>query len=124
MKPNYQKYRFQMIAGFLAYVLGLFALNYFYAPHLPHKYWLILLVVLPLIYISTTIVRYIADSDEMKRKIYTEALAFSALATGFTCFSYLFIRDMGAPEFRAEWAFYLMWAYYGIGLFVSWRRYN
>jgi hypothetical protein len=124
MKPYCQKYVFRMIAGFLAYALGLFALNYFYSPQLPHKYWLILLPVLPLVYVSATIIRCIADADEMWRKIYTEALAFSALATGFTCFSYLFVRDMGAPEFRAEWAFYLMWAYYGIGLFVSWRRYN
>jgi hypothetical protein len=62
--------------------------------------------------------------DEMKRKIVTEAAAFACLATGFSCFSYLFFRDMGAPEFHAEWAFYMMWAYYGIGLFFSWRRYR
>jgi hypothetical protein len=60
----------------------------------------------------------------MKRKIVTEAMAFSGLATGFTCFSYLFVRDMGAHEFRPEWGFYLMWAYYFIGLFFSWRRYR
>jgi hypothetical protein len=60
----------------------------------------------------------------MKRKIYTEAMAFSGIATGFTCFIYLFLRDMGAPEFRAEWACYIMWGYYGIGAFFSWRRYK
>ena len=60
----------------------------------------------------------------MRRKIVCEAMAFSAIATGFTCFTYLFLRDMGAPEFRGEWAFYLMWAYYGIGGVISGWRYR
>ena len=51
-------------------------------------------------------------------------MAFSGIATGFTCFTYLFLRDMGAPEFRAEWAFYMMWAYYGVGAMLSNRRYK
>ncbi len=113
-----------MIFGFIAYTLGLFALNYFYIKQLPHRYWLILLPVLPLLYIAATIIRYISEMDEMWRKIITEALAFSAIATGFTCVSYLFLQDIGAPEFRAYWAFDIMWGYYFIGLFFSWRRYK
>jgi len=118
------KYVLRMIIGFMGYALGLKALNYFDAEHLPHRYWLILLPVLPTIYLVTTIIRAVSDMDEMKRKIVTEAMAFTGLATGFTCFSYLFLRDMGAPEFRPEWAFYIMWVYYFIGLFFSWRRYK
>ena len=113
-----------MIIGFIGYALGLKALNYFDAEHLSHRYWLILLPVLPTIYLVTIIIRAVSDMDEMKRKIVTEAMAFTGLATGFTCFSYLFLRDMGAPEFRPEWAFYIMWVYYFIGLFFSWRRYK
>jgi hypothetical protein len=82
------------------------------------------LPVLPLIYVSAAIIRFISEVDEMWRKIFTEAAAFSAIATGFTCISYLFLRGMGAPEFHADWAFYLMWAYFLIGLFFSWRRYK
>ena len=113
-----------MIVGFIGYALGLVALNYFYTEQLPHKYWLLLLPLLPMIYMISAIIRGVSDRDEMLRKIQTEAMAFSGLATGFTCFSYLFLRDLGAPEFHAEWAFYLMWNYYGIGLFFSWRRYK
>jgi ABC-type multidrug transport system fused ATPase/permease subunit len=91
---------------------------------IPHRYWLVLLLVLPLIYMATAIIRRVSEMDEMWRKIVTEALAFSAIATGFTCISYMFLHDMGAPEFRAQWAFCIMWAYYGIGLFFSWRRYK
>ncbi|MGH7993284.1 MAG: hypothetical protein ACREDQ_07200 [Limisphaerales bacterium] len=124
MKGHIKKYYLRMTAGFIAYALGLFALNYFYKPHSPYQFWLILLPVLPLIYVSSAIIRFISDTDEMWRKIFTEAMAFSGLATGFTCFSYLFLRDMGAVEFHAEWAFYLMCAYYGIGFIFSWRRYR
>jgi hypothetical protein len=117
-----------MIIGFTGYALGLVALNFFDTEHLPHKlpheYWLVLLPLLPMIYMVTGIIRGVADLDEMVRKIVAEAMAFSGLATGFTCFTYLFLRDMGAPEFHAEWAFYIMWAYYGIGVFFSWRRYK
>ena len=122
------KYTLRTIIALIGYVLGLVALNSFdteHRPHwLPHNYWLVLLPLLPLIYMATTIIRCVADLDEMKRKIYTEAMAFSGIATGFTCFIYLFLRDMGAPEFHAEWAFYIMWAYYWIGMFFSWRRYQ
>ena len=115
-----------MIFGFIAYALGLFALRYFFKgkEHSPYRFGLILLPVLPLLYIAAAIIRYISEMDEMWRKIISEALAFSAIATGFTCVSYLFLQDIGAPGFRAYWAFDIMWAYYFIGLFFSWRRYK
>jgi hypothetical protein len=124
MKPTAKKYCGRMIIGMVAYILGLDIANHLPALPTPYNYLLILLPVLPLIYISYLFIRQIAELDEMKRKIYMEALAFSAVATGFSCFSYLFLRDAGAPEFRAEWAFYMMWGYYGIGLIFSWRRYQ
>jgi uncharacterized membrane protein HdeD (DUF308 family) len=128
MNPHNKKYFWRMTVGFIGYALGLVALNSFDTEHLPHRlphnYWLVLLPLLPMIYMVTAIVRGVSDMDEMWRKIQTEAMAFSGLATGFTCFTYLFLRDMGAPEFRAEWAFYIMWAYYWIGVFFSWRRYK
>jgi type IV secretory pathway TrbD component len=124
IKPHIKKFYWRMSVGMVAYALGLIVLNHIYTPQLPYKYWLILLPGLPMIYVSFATIRFIADSDELWRKIYMEAWAFSGIATGFTCFSYLFIRDMGAPAFHSEWAFYIMWAYYLIGFFFSWRRYK
>lgn len=113
-----------MTFGFTAYALGLLAMNQL-CTRLSHERWLVLLPVLPLIYLSVAIIRFVSEGlDELQRKVVTEAMAFSGIATGFTCFSYLFFRDMGAPEFHAEWAFYMMWAYYGIGGIVAWRRYK
>lgn len=113
-----------MAVGFTGYGMGLLAMNGLYKEQLPYKYWLVLLPVLPLLYIASTIIRAVSELDEMWRKIVIEAMAFSGIATGFTCFSYLFIRDLGAPEFRAEWAFYIMLAYYGIGSIWYTRRYQ
>jgi uncharacterized membrane protein YfcA len=124
IKPHIKKFYWRMAVGMVAYVLGLVVLNHIYTPQQPYKYWLILLPALPMIYVSFATIRFIAESDELWRKIYMEAFAFSGIATGFTCSSYLFVRGMGAPEFHAEWAFYLMWAYFLIGLFFSWRRYR
>lgn len=118
------KYMIRMTVGLAGYALGLVALNSLYHEQSPYKYGLVLLPVLPLLYTAASIIQAVCEMDEMWRKIVSEAMAFSAIATGFSCFSYLFIRDMGFPEFRAEWAFYMMWAYYGVGTILSVRRYQ
>lgn len=117
-------YLIQLSLGLGAYGAGLLAMNYLYRGDSAYKYWLVILPILPLVYVAKTILKAITQMDEMWRKIIMEGMAFSGIATGFTCFSYLFIRDMGGVEFRSEWAFYLMWIYYGIGSFFSWRRYQ
>ena len=124
MKPLVKKYNQRMILGMVAYILGIDLLHHLPMPPAPYKYLLVLLPILPVIYICTVIIRYIADSDEMWRKIYMEALAFSAIATGFTCVSYPFLHDVGAPKLPLESGFFLMWIYYFIGFFFSWRRYK
>ena len=122
MKCN-SKYLWRMTIGMTGYGLGLVAMGFF-ADKLPHKYCWAVLPVLAIVYLVATIIRCVSELDEMWRKIITEAAAFSGIATGFTCFSYLFLRDMGAPEFHGEWGFYLMWVYYGIGLIFSRWRYR
>ena len=114
-----------MIVGFIAYALGIIAVVYCF-PENSHKHWLVLFpIVIALIYFAVTVIRSLSDMDEMWRRNATEAMAFSAIATGFTCFGYRFFHDIiGAPEFHADWAFYMMWVYYGIGTFISWRRYK
>jgi hypothetical protein len=124
MKPLVKKYSQQFIIGMVAYILGIDLLHHIPMPSAPYKYLLVLLPILPVIYICFTVIRYITALDEMWRKIFTEAWAFSAIATGFTCVSYPFLQDVGAPQLPLECGFFLMWIYYFIGLFFSWRRYK
>jgi hypothetical protein len=121
------KYIKRMIVGGLAYVCGIWAWQYFALQHSHslYRYWPILLPMMPFIYCAITFHHHITkEKDEMWRKIITESLAFSATATASTCVGYVFFRGMGAPEFQAEWAFYLLAAYYWIGAFFFWRRYR
>ncbi len=115
-----------MTVGFTVYALGVFAAHYFYTKHSLHTYWPVFLFpVIPIIYIVSAIIRFVSEGlDELQRKVVTEAAAFSGIATGFTCISYLFLQNAGAPKFHADWAFYMMWVYYGIGFIFSWRRYK
>ena len=120
-------YFFQSALALVLYALGLAVSIVLYRHNLPPSPWqplLVLLPTLPLIYFVTVIIRHVASLDEMWRKILTEAMAFSGLATGFTCFSYIFFINLGAPPFKPEWAFYLMWIYYGIGSVWSARRFQ
>jgi hypothetical protein len=120
------KYTLRKTVGFIAYVFGLWAWKYFswQHSHSPYRYWLVLLPVLPIIYLCVIFHHQLSEKDEMWRKIITESLAFSATASAWTCLSYLFLREMGAPEFHAEWAFYILVAYYLIGYFFVRRRYQ
>ena len=117
------KYTKRMIIGLIVYAVVLLTVCHWFPEKSP-QHWLVLFPVLAaIIYFAATILRAISDMDEMWRKAVTEAFAFSAIATAFTCFGYRFVREaVGAPEFHAEWAFYLMWAYYGIGAMRSWWR--
>ena len=52
-----------MTVGFIGYALGLVALNYFDAEHLPHRYWLVLLPLMPMLYLAATIICYVSELD-------------------------------------------------------------
>ena len=119
-------YTLQKTVGFVAYVLGLWAWKYFswQNAHSPYRFWLVLLPVLPIVHLTLIFNRQLSEKDEMWRKIITESLAFSAIATAWTCLSYLFVREIGGPEFHAEWAWYLAVAYYLVGNFFIRRRYR
>jgi hypothetical protein len=126
VKPHFKKYVLRMTVGFSTYAAAICAAHYFYTKQSPHGYWLIFLFpIIPVIYIVAAIIRFVSEGlDELQKKIVIEAAAFSGIATGFTCISYLFVQNAGAPAFHAEWAFYMMWIYYGIGVFISARRYK
>src|SRR5262245_18985432 len=119
-------YLLRKTIGFIAYACGLGVLIYFSDryPHSPYRYWLLPLPVLPMIYLIFTVLRQLSQLDEMWRKIITESLAFSAIATAWTCCSFFFVRVVGLPTFAAQWVFLMLIAYYLIGLFFSWRRYR
>jgi len=121
---NQSKYVWKLVIGLGLYVLGLVALNLLEKPLSNYKYILFLLPVLPLVYWAGTFVRYVLAMDEMLRKVLIEGMAFAGLATAFTCFSLLFVRDLGGMKFPGEAGFYIYWFYYALGTSLSARRYR
>jgi hypothetical protein len=121
---NYKTFILLMVLGFVGYSLGLWAFNLFYDKNSSYRYLLILLPMLPTLYVVFISVRAVSQCDEMARRIATESMAFSGLATALTCFCYFFFRDMGAPEFKAYWAWSLIGTYYLLGMVWSRWRYR
>ncbi len=121
------KYTSRKAGGGIVYACGLWAMIYlcYKYPYLPYRYWLLLLPVLPIIYLTVIYHRHLSEEkDEMWRKIITEAMAFSANATAWTCCSLFFLPVVGVPVFHAQWVFFILVAHYLIGFFFSWRRYK
>jgi len=121
---NLSKFLLMMLLCFIGYSLGLWALNLFYDKNSEYRYLLVLLPMLPAFYIIPVTLRAVSLADEMQRRIMLEALAFSGLATAFTCLGYSFLRDMGAPEFKAWVSWSLFGTYYFLGLAWAYRRYR
>jgi hypothetical protein len=121
---QFKKFLPLFFLSLVGYSLGLAALNLYYDKTSPFKYLLILLPMAPTFYVIFISVRAASQFDEMQRRIVTEAMAFSGLATALTCMGYNFCRDMGAPEFKAYWAWSLVGLYYFVGLAWAKRRYR
>jgi hypothetical protein len=121
---NKAKFVSMMFLCFFGYALGLTALNLFYDKNSEYRYLLVLLPMLPTLYIIPVTLRAVSEADELQKRIMLEALAFSGLATAFTCQGYSFLRDMGAPEFKAWVAWSLFFTYYFLGLALAKRRYR
>jgi hypothetical protein len=124
LSESKKKFLLRLAISLVAYGPGLLAVARFNIGQSPYRCLLILFPVLPLLYMSAVIVRFFSELDEPQRKVATEAWAFSGIATALTCIGYMFLRDMGAPEFDAGWVFCIMWVYFGIGQFFVWRRYK
>jgi hypothetical protein len=121
---KFHKFLLLFLLSFVAYSLGLWALNLYYHKGSPFRYLLVLLPMLPAYYVVFISVRGISQCDEMIKRIATEGMAFSALATALTCLAYSFCHDMGAPEFKAYWAWSLVSLYYIAGVAWAKRRYR
>lgn len=88
---------------------------------------LAMLPLLPIILVIRSLVRVIRDQDELERRIDLEAIAISAMATGFGFFSFGLFLSAGigwkvSADAVAIWVMPCLFATFGIAkLFVAWR---
>jgi hypothetical protein len=117
------KYQLQMAIGVFGSGAALYTVSHLYHDASYYK-WLVLLAMAPLCFALVVIFRAMSEMDEMFSRIIVESMAFSGLATGFTCYAYLFLREIGAPQFQLQWVFVLMWGYFWLASLWIKRRYR
>lgn len=104
----------------LAYVIVMFLCTYWLNSH-PASAWRIMAALLPLIPIAgvfLAVLRYMAHTDEMLRRLQLQALAISAGLTAFLVLTYGLLETVGFPKLSAWWAFICVDVLWGISVFV------
>jgi len=101
-----RRYRTQLFVTMAAYVVVLFAtiaalerLN----PQGALRFLLALAPVVPIAFVIPAMARYFRDSDELERRIVTEAFAIGAGTTAILSVTYGFLENTGLPHLSAWW---------------------
>lgn len=79
---------------------------------------------LPLTLMLLTCLRWLSALDEFYRRIFLEAIAFSAVVTAFCTFGYGFLQSVGWPAVSLWSVWAVMGPLWVVGLFVAKRRYQ
>lgn len=101
-----RRYKVQVAINMATYVAILFAsiealnrLN----PQGALRYALILAPLVPVALLVPAVVRYFRESDELERRIVTEAFAIGATVTAMLSVTYGFLENTGLPHLSAWW---------------------
>jgi len=117
-----KRFLIEFSLGLLVIGLAILVIVFWFEPY-KFKYWPILMS-LVIIYFSIILIRYVLNLDEMYRKIVSEAMALAGFSTVITCVIYFLLIELGAPEFKPFWAFYILITYYAIGAMFLSSRYQ
>lgn len=72
----------------------------------------------------TSIMRDLRASDELQKKVQSNAIMFSAITTGVITFGYGILESIGFPKFPLILILPMMFFIWGIGLVYFWRKYQ
>jgi hypothetical protein len=101
-----RRYMIQVTVAMVAYVAILFtvmwALNRFDL-HGILRYAVTLAPLVPIAFLIPAIARYFRESDELERRIVTEAFAIGAGVTAILSVTYGFLENTGLPHLSAWW---------------------
>jgi hypothetical protein len=126
MDSNHKRYMKEFGSSMAAYVVVVLA-SVWLLKHYVHSAWRFPLAVLPVIpaaFAMWAAIRYFRGLDELQRRIQSEGLAFSFLATCVIALSWGFLQNAGLPNFDVIWVAPLLVFLWGIGTCVAKRRYQ
>lgn len=93
----------------------------------PYEPWHSALVLLPCVPLGLMVfwfLRWAEHMDELKRRVFLEAIAFSAILTAFLTFCYGFLQSVGWPAMRGWYVWGLMGPLWLVGLVRAKRKYE
>ena len=72
-----------------------------------------------------TCLKLLREADELQRRIHLEALVIAFLSSIVTVVAFEYLRKAGIiSQFKPDYILMAMLIYWGIGLFIAWRRYQ
>lgn len=83
-----------------------------------------LLPLLPLMFMFAAVIRFVARTDEMLRRLHVYALAIAAGATAFLALTYGCLEMAGMPKLSAWWTFMCVDLIWAIAVCILKRRYR
>lgn len=123
--PQFRRYMIRFIIAFVAYAVTVMLYGFLVA-HPVAGAWRIPLALLPSVPIAFGLyyqLQAIRSTDELQRRIYSEAMIVSALFTGTVTFTYAFLEQVGFPRFSTFLYFPMLIGVWGIAMAFLRRRY-
>ncbi len=71
-----------------------------------------------------SIMRDLRASDELQKKVQSNAIMFSAITTGLITFGYGILESIGFPKFPTVLILPMMFGLWGISLVYYWKKYQ
>jgi hypothetical protein len=122
-----RRYKIQFTISMAAYVVIICAVTWtlnHVELHGVLQYLVTLAPCIPIGFLIKAIERYFRDSDELERRILTEALAVGAAGTAIISLTYGFLENAGLPHLSAWWTFATVMALTGLARISLNRRYE
>lgn len=83
-----------------------------------------LIPIVPMIVVAVTVIRQMRELDELARAVHLEALAIAFVGTALITFSYGFLETAGFPRLSMFFVWPVLGTLWGLGAWISWRRYR
>jgi hypothetical protein len=128
LRAVHRRYLREFFPAIASYFILLFAslsmLKYVHETSL--KFLIALLPVLPIVFVIRAMVHFVADSDELERRVQLEAICIASLSVGLLSFAAAFLRAAGLLLIDNALMLVLpaLFAFYGVSLVWVKRRYR
>jgi len=126
MDLNHRRYIKEFGSSMAAYVIVVFISVWLlkHGVHSPLRFLVAVVPVAPAALAMWAAIRYFRGLDELQRRIQSEGLAFSFLATCLIALTWGFLQNAGLPQADVIWVAPLLVFLWGVGCCFAKRRYQ